>query len=85
MPWFEVDSIIDLGHIMKSQGFQHFTSMMHSWVRYIEKGCDRPWGRGGGGVENVLQILSNRDDRGILGGFEIFVFGIGKFWQVFFG
>ena len=42
-------------------------------------------GKGGGGVENVLQILSNRDDRGILGGFEIFVFGIGKFWQVFLG
>ena len=58
---------------MKSQGFQHFTSMMH-WVRYIEKGCDRAWG--GGGVENVHHILSNRDDRGILGGFEIFVFGI---------
>ena len=33
-------------------------------------------GGGGGGVVNVLQILSNRDGRGILGGFEIFVFGI---------
>ena len=66
---------------MKSQGFQHFTSMMH-WVRYIEKGCDRPWGwggGGGGGVENVLQILSNRDDRGILGGFEIIIIVFGIF------
>ena len=49
--------------------------MMH-WVRYIESACDRPRG-----VQTVLQISGNMDDRGIFlggggGGVEIFVLGI---------
>ena len=36
----------------------------------------------------ILRISSDRDDRRAFLGFEIFVsgfFGVGKFWQVFFG
>ena len=33
---FEVDSIFDLWHIVKSQGFQHFTNVTH-WVSYQRK------------------------------------------------
>ena len=32
-PWFEVDSVVDLGHFVKSQCFQHFTGVTH-WVSY---------------------------------------------------
>ena len=45
-------------------------------------------GGGGWGGGGVLWISSGRDDRRILGGLKFWIsgfFGVGKYWQVFFG